>query len=124
MIFSIEAGNEARDLFHIDADTGMMSTIGKLDYESKRHHQLRVRATDTLNGGHSEVIVLFEVEDINDCKPIFEKTLYQVNISEASPVGSHLIKVTSNDADGPGDNRYVPTYLTFFFTFSTFSVNF
>ena len=45
-MFSIEAGNEATDLFHIDANTGMMSTVGKLDYESKRHHQLRVRATD------------------------------------------------------------------------------
>ena len=44
-MFSIEAGNEATDLFHIDANTGMMSTVGKLDYESKRHHQLRVRAT-------------------------------------------------------------------------------
>jgi hypothetical protein len=46
-MFSIEAGNEASDLFHIDANTGMMSTVGKLDYESKRHHQLRVRATGT-----------------------------------------------------------------------------
>ena len=46
-MFSIEAGNEATDLFHIDANTGMMSTVGKLDYESKRHHQLRVRATGT-----------------------------------------------------------------------------
>ena len=82
----------------------MMSTVGKLDFESKRHHQLRVRATDMLNGGHSEVIVLFEVEDVNDCEPIFEKSFYHVNISEAASVGSHLVKVTANDADGPGDN--------------------
>ena len=47
------------------------------------------------------------MEDVNDCEPIFEKTFYHVNISEASPVGSHLVKVMANDADGPGDNRYV-----------------
>ena len=60
LIYSIEAGNEASDLFHIDADTGMMSTVGKLDFESKRHHQLRVRATDMLNGGHRYVKHLVE----------------------------------------------------------------
>ena len=107
LIFSIEAGNEATDLFHIDPDTGMMSTLGKLDYESKRHHQLRIRATDSLNGGQNDVIVLFEVEDVNDCKPIFEKSEYFVNISEAAPVGASLIKISSSDADGPGPNSEV-----------------
>ena len=42
----------------------MMSNVASLDYEAKPHHQLRVRATDTLNGGYSEAIVLFEVEDV------------------------------------------------------------
>ena len=54
--------------------------------------------------------MLFEVEDVNDCEPIFEKNFYHVNISEASPVGSNLVKVTANDADGPGDNRYVSSF--------------
>lgn len=94
-------------MFHIDADSGMMSNIAKLDYESKRHHQLRVRATDTLNGGFTDAIVLFEVEDVNDCKPIFEKSHYVTNINEASPAGSFVIKVTSSDSDGPGPNSEV-----------------
>ena len=64
LIYSIEAGNEASDLFFIDPDSGMMSNVASLDYEAKPHHQLRVRATDTLNGGYSEAIVLFEVEDV------------------------------------------------------------
>ena len=45
--------------------------------------------------------------------------MYHVNISEASPVGSHLVKVNSNDADGEGQNRFVVflnfiLYLIFF----------
>ena len=106
LIFSIEAGNE-NDLFHIDSETGMMSNVAHLDYESKRHHQLRVRATDSINGGYSETIVLFEVQDVNDCPPVFEKSLYKVNISEAAAAGSPLVKVSTTDADGPGDNSHV-----------------
>ena len=106
LIYTIVAGNE-NDLFHVDADTGMMSNVDKLDYESKRHHQLRVRATDSINGGYSETIVLFEVQDVNDCQPIFEKNVYVVNISEAVQAGSHVVKVTTTDADGPGDNSLV-----------------
>ena len=56
LIYSIEAGNEATDVFYVDPDSGMMSNIASLDFETKRHHQLRVRATDSLNGGYSEAI--------------------------------------------------------------------
>ncbi len=91
-------------MFFIDPDTGMMSTIGNLDYESKRYHQLKVRATDSLNGGYSEVTVLFEVEDVNDNKPFFEKSVYEIQVSEAAGVGSSLLKIHATDKDGPGDN--------------------
>ena len=99
MIYSIEAGNEATDMFYIDPDSGMMSNIALLDYEAKRHHQLRVRATDCVNGGYSESIVLFAIEDINDCPPQFEKSHYRVNVSETTPVGQTIMQVTATDAD-------------------------
>ena len=106
LFYSIEAGNEATDIFYIDPDSGMMSNVAHLDYEAKRHHQLRVRATDSLTGGYSEAIVLFEVEDINDCKPEFEKSLYVVNISEATPVGNAVVKVTATDSDEVSEVTY------------------
>ena len=51
LIYTIEGGNEA-ERFAIDYDTGAV-TVGSaaLDYESKPHHQLTVRATEGASGG-------------------------------------------------------------------------
>lgn len=126
LIFSIEAGNEASELFNVDADSGMMMTISRLDYETKQHHQLRVRATDSLNGGYTETIVLFEIEDVNDCRPTFKSEIWAANISEAAPIGSAVLTVTSSDSDGPGRNSEVEYSLVRPFNtseLSLFSIN-
>ena len=72
----------------------------RLDYESKQHHQLTVRATDAVgSGGYSETIVIIDVTDVNDCAPTFVNDSYTVRISESAAVGTRLLQVKATDAD-------------------------
>ena len=66
--------------------------------------QLTVRATDSVTGGFAETIVLFDVEDVNDCRPKFGNDSYHVAISEAVPFGSVVLKLTATDGDSSGPN--------------------
>lgn len=96
LIFSL-----ASDHFAIDRATGVLSLVELLDYESQPRHELEVRATDSVSGAHSEVPVTINVEDVNDCAPLFEQPWYNVSVSEATPVASPLLEVRASDRDGP-----------------------
>lgn len=103
LIYTIESGNES-EKFAIDYSSGVVSVTDSLDFEEKAHHQLTVRATDSVTGGFAETIVLFDVEDVNDCYPKFGNESYTVAVSESVPVETVLVQVTATDGDSPGPN--------------------
>ncbi|XP_026883859.2 protocadherin gamma-C5-like isoform X27 [Electrophorus electricus] len=74
-----------------------------LDRENKAVHQLLITALDGGNpvrSGTSQINVT--VLDINDNNPVFDKTVYKVNIPENSRRGTSFLKVNANDLDeGP-----------------------
>jgi protocadherin Fat 1/2/3 len=100
LIYTIEAGNE-EEQFTIDYNTGAVSVNGGagLDYETKPHHQLTVRATDGVSGGYAEAVLLVGVEDVNDCRPRFKNDSYEASVSESMPFGTGLLSVSATDAD-------------------------
>ena len=57
-----------------------------------------------MTGGYAETIVLFDVEDVNDCRPRFGNDSYHVAISEAVPFGNVVLKLTATDGDSSGPN--------------------
>lgn len=57
-----------------------------------------------MSGGFAETIVLFDVEDVNDCSPKFSNDSYTVATSEAVPTGTVILKLSASDADSPGPN--------------------
>ena len=103
LIYTIESGNES-EKFAIDYSSGVVSVTDSLDFEEKAHHQLTVRATDSVTGGFAETIVLFDVEDVNDCSPKFANETYSVAVSEAIPVETILVQLAATDGDSPGPN--------------------
>ena len=105
LIFTLEAGNE-EEKFSVDYNSGMISVTEPLDFESKPHHQLTIRATDGLNGGYAEAIVLLGVEDVNDCRPQFINDSYSASLSEAMPYGTNVLQVKATDADS-GINQQI-----------------
>ena len=103
LFYTIESGN-SNEQFSIDYSSGVISVTDILDYETKQHHQLTVRATDAIGGGYAETIVLLDIEDVNDCPPRFANQSYTLDVSEATSIGSNLLTLHATDADSVGLN--------------------
>ena len=105
VIYTLGGGNE-EGVFSVDYNSGVISVTEELDFEKKPHHQIKVKATDVMNGGFAEATVLIGVEDVNDCQPRFVEESYNASISEAVPRGTFVTKVTANDVDS-GRNKEI-----------------
>lgn len=90
--------------FDIGFDTGVVSVIHSLDYESTSSYRLTVRATDYLTGARAEVDVDVIVQDVNDNLPVFEKMPYRVVLSEAAMIGTPALQVIASDKDSEKNN--------------------
>ena len=112
LFYTIESGN-ANEQFAVDYNTGVVSVTDELDYESKQHHQLVVRATDASGGGYAETIVLLEVTDVNDCRPKFINDSYAAKVTESAPVGTLVLKVKATDADAGQEGKSVNSQVVY-----------
>lgn len=104
---------------------GVIRVVDELDYETKKDYELTVRATDGVTGVYAEVLVNVIVEDVNDCPPEFSQDLYNVSVSEATPFGTSVFRVTIRDNDtGEYQNgqNSLPSHVFYFviFTFILF----
>ena len=85
--------------FTVNFNTGVISVVAPLDFESHPAYKLSIRATDSLTGAHAEVFVDIIVEDINDNPPVFAQQSYATTLSEASVIGTSVVQVRATDAD-------------------------
>ncbi|RCN40172.1 cadherin domain protein [Ancylostoma caninum] len=83
------------DVITIDPDTGRLTPLRELDCSLGQEIRFKVRATD---GGtpslSSDLQVTADLVDGYGRPPQFEKSLYKVEISEDSEIGTCLLKVT------------------------------
>ncbi|XP_029303837.1 protocadherin Fat 3 [Cottoperca gobio] len=98
VIFTITDGDPSLQ-FDIGFDTGIISVIYLLDYESTQYYRLTVKATDTLTGAKSEVDVDIVVLDVNDNPPLFQNTSYSSVLPENSMIGTTVLQVFAQDQD-------------------------
>ncbi|CAB3399016.1 unnamed protein product [Caenorhabditis bovis] len=86
--------------FVIDEDNGVIRTTKLLDRETVAKYDLMVSAHDLgtppLNTTTTITIIL---KDVNDNAPLFEKSEYNVTISEELPRGSQILKLKATDKD-------------------------
>uniref|UniRef100_A0A3Q1FIA6 Cadherin domain-containing protein n=1 Tax=Acanthochromis polyacanthus TaxID=80966 RepID=A0A3Q1FIA6_9TELE len=90
--------------FDIGFDTGVISVIHSLDYETASSYHLTISATDCLTGAHAEVDVDVFVQDVNDNPPIFQKMSYRVVLSETAMIGTPALQVIATDKDSDKNN--------------------
>ena len=96
------------DNFAIDSTTGQITVI-ELDKEKASEHTVMVQAVDDglpepLSGLTTvRVIVL----DINDNDPVFNKSVYEVAISERFPVNETFLQVVATDADSLDSGKLI-----------------
>ncbi|KAK2828340.1 hypothetical protein Q5P01_019374 [Channa striata] len=97
--YRITAGDPDGD-FQLHTTTGALSTSRGLDRETKAKYSLEVVATDRGTPAlSSTVTVEVVVLDVNDNSPVFSKSSYSVEVSEAAAEGTQVLEVSARDAD-------------------------
>ncbi|XP_038952441.1 cadherin-related family member 2 isoform X2 [Rattus norvegicus] len=80
-----------------------------VDYEKKTEMQVQVVATDSVSGNYSVATVTIHLRNINDHRPVFSKSLYELTVPENSPTGflvTDSIEATDLDGDEWGPITY------------------
>uniref|UniRef100_A0A674PRB3 FAT atypical cadherin 3a n=1 Tax=Takifugu rubripes TaxID=31033 RepID=A0A674PRB3_TAKRU len=103
IIYTIVDGDPSLQ-FDIGFDTGVITVVHPLDYESAARYNLTVRATDYLTGARAEVDVDVAVKDVNDNQPVFQKMAYRVVLSETAMIGTPALHVSATDKDSDKNN--------------------
>ena len=96
--------------FMIDGDTGVVTIGNPLDIEQTTQYQLIIIATD--NGSPklqstNKVTVTISLRDENDNIPLFNQSLYQIDVNETSPSNTVVLTVTANDRDLTNPNNQI-----------------
>ncbi|XP_037403061.1 protocadherin beta-16-like isoform X32 [Pygocentrus nattereri] len=100
-----QASEKARNLFEINSETGEITTVHQLDYETEKNFQLNVEAKD--KGGLADTCkVIIDVVDVNDNPPTIQLMSFSNTIAENSPVGTTVAVINVEDADS-GQNGVV-----------------
>uniref|UniRef100_A0A914YF43 Cadherin n=1 Tax=Panagrolaimus superbus TaxID=310955 RepID=A0A914YF43_9BILA len=97
--YTIASGNVLNN-FVLDSFTGEL--IAKyFDYERIQEHHLYISATNCHSSLYTTYqAIIVSIKDINDNKPIFERSLYELKIKENSePSKDPIVQVVATDAD-------------------------
>ena len=116
--YSIVGGNEA-NIFSIDSETGLVFTIGQLDYEQQIFDNsivLTIQASDedvnvmpSFTPMSSTLILTIIVLDVNDNEPRFTESIYSNSFTSPVAANTPLLMVSCSDADS--DSNGAVTYL-------------
>nr|XP_056711917.1 protocadherin Fat 4 [Euleptes europaea] len=102
-------GNSRKKGFQIDDSSGQIYVTGLLDREKEERISLKVLAKNagSIRGADiDEVVVNITILDAND-PPVFSLKMYNVQISEGVPPGTHVTFVSAFDSDSlPSWNRF------------------
>ncbi|XP_078117490.1 protocadherin gamma-A2-like [Sander vitreus] len=94
----------ALELFGVDNENGVVTLMGKLDYEKFRHYEIDVQASD--EGGNSDVCkVIIEVLDTNDNPPVISIMSTSSSISEDVKPGTVLTMMNVQDPDSDENGK-------------------
>ncbi|XP_054439862.1 cadherin-19 [Pteronotus mesoamericanus] len=103
LVYSLLQG---QPYFSIEAKTGVVRISSKMDRELQDEYWVIIQAKDriglpgALSGTTS---VLIKLSDVNDNKPMFQTSLFRMNVSESTPTGTSIGKIMAYDND-IGDN--------------------
>ena len=98
--YKILSGNKD-GVFHLQPETGLMTTTKPLDYETSTHYDLVVMAIDSSNRMNYVKIVIY-VDNINDNEPYFvcaRETAIEGQILADAIAGSNVMWVKAADED-------------------------
>ncbi|XP_063865139.1 LOW QUALITY PROTEIN: cadherin-related tumor suppressor-like [Scylla paramamosain] len=97
--YSITSGNEAGK-FAIDENTGDVTIMHPLDYDSVQEYTLNITARDlAFQPLNSTALLTVVLTDINDNPPRFSQDKYDAYIAENANAGTTVFKLNATDID-------------------------
>ena len=95
------AENDFPETFFIDETSGMITTIGAIDYELNPVYEFTILAVDSgtppLTG---MAVARISTLNLNDNSPVFTEATYQRTVSEDASPGTSILFITAVDDDG------------------------
>ncbi|KAE8623202.1 hypothetical protein XENTR_v10005537 [Xenopus tropicalis] len=104
--YSMDALFDSRSAsyFSLDSNTGVVTTSGELDRETKSTHVFRVTVRDGGIPSRTAMATLtVTVSDTNDHDPNFEQQEYRETVRENMEVGYEVMTVRATDGDSLGN---------------------
>ncbi|KAM7418177.1 hypothetical protein PAMA_017701 [Pampus argenteus] len=96
MWFDIIGGDEEKD-FDIQKNAGTISIARRLDAARRSNYNLTVRVTDGHQSATTQAYI--RVLDMNEHRPVFLKTLYEVRVPEDTSPWKDILQINAQDAD-------------------------
>ncbi|XP_026528519.1 cadherin-23, partial [Notechis scutatus] len=92
------------DRFSLDKDSGIVTLVARLDFETTQRYTLTVIVRD---GGGEETTgrVRINVLDVNDNIPTFQKDSYLGALRENEPSVTQVVRVRASDEDSSPNNQ-------------------
>lgn len=88
------------DTFAIDSQNGNITLMRALDREMIQNFTLNITATDQSQEKlSSSMLLIIQVLDINDNRPIFQQSHVSINVSESSTAGTLVYRAQAVDPD-------------------------
>ncbi|XP_017571735.1 protocadherin-1 isoform X2 [Pygocentrus nattereri] len=104
--YKLSAGSDAANLFSLqvadnsDEKVPQLIVLGNLDREQRDTYDLSIKVID---GGtpprYSSALLRITITDTNDNVPKFERSHYEGELAENTPVGQSVLQVKANDDD-------------------------
>lgn len=91
-----------RDTFHINAESGIMTLLRSLDYETKSSYTFKIRAKDLHNNSvlaETEVIVQIADVDENFHPPVFPSSFMVKTMPSNADKNTVIAKISASDSD-------------------------
>uniref|UniRef100_A0A2K6QA51 Protocadherin Fat 2 n=1 Tax=Rhinopithecus roxellana TaxID=61622 RepID=A0A2K6QA51_RHIRO len=92
--YELREGNKD-GVFSMNSYSGLISTQKNLDHEKISSYQLKIRGSN-MAGAFTDVMVVVDIIDENDNAPMFLKSTFVGQISEAAPLYSMIMDKNNN----------------------------
>uniref|UniRef100_A0A670J609 Cadherin EGF LAG seven-pass G-type receptor 1 n=1 Tax=Podarcis muralis TaxID=64176 RepID=A0A670J609_PODMU len=100
ILYTFQGGDDGDGDFYIEATSGVIRTLRKLDRENVAVYSLRAFAVDRGSPPlKASVDIQVTVLDINDNPPVFQQDEFDIFVEENSPVGSIVARISAVDPD-------------------------
>ncbi|XP_033948127.2 protocadherin alpha-8-like [Pseudochaenichthys georgianus] len=108
--FGNEVDAKLKDVFKIDANTGEIKVIGKIDFEKTKSYDIDIQASDKGQAPlTTDKSVMITVIDVNDNAPEIEVTSFSSSIKEDSKIGTTVALISVRDLDSGINGKVICT---------------